>query len=82
MMSDLDRDSKTALEYHDHTLRKNNRPHPKFIRHRTEQKSNQTVKKGLPASLYHRHFLSQLSDPVREGLEIPPMDLPNFNQWA
>lgn len=81
MMSDLDRDSKTVLEDHDRSLRKN-RPRPKFLRRRTGRKSNRTVKKGLPASLYHRRFLSQLSDPAREGLEIPPMDLPNFEQWA
>jgi len=82
MMSDLDRDSKTALESHDRSLRKNNRPHPKFLRRRTEQKSSRTVKKGLPSSLYHHRFLSQLSDPVREGLEILPTELPNFDQWA
>ncbi|KAE9383581.1 hypothetical protein BT96DRAFT_951204 [Gymnopus androsaceus JB14] len=73
-------DSKTVLEDHNHILRKNNRPCPKFLHRRTGQKSNQTVKKGLPASLYHCHFLSQLSDPDREGLEIPPMDLPNSEQ--
>ena len=81
-MSDLDRDYKTVLEDHDCSLRKNNRLRPKFLCCRTGQRSNQTVKKGLPASLYHCHFLLQLSDPAREGLEIPPMDLPNFVQWA
>lgn len=82
MMSDLDRDSEVMINNHLQELRKNARPRPKHIRRRTGKKSNQTVKQKLPASLYHRRFLVQLSDPAKEALQMPTTDLPHFNQWA
>ena len=82
MMSDLDRDSEEVLDSYYRELRKNAKPRPKHVRRRTGNKSNRTIKKKLPASLYHRRFLAQLSDPVKEALQIPTTDLPQFNQWA
>ncbi|KAE9390794.1 hypothetical protein BT96DRAFT_1001931 [Gymnopus androsaceus JB14] len=82
MMRDLNRDSEAVLDSHYCELRKNARPRPKHIHCRTGKKSKQTVKKKLPVSLYHRRFLAQLSDPAKEALQIPTIDLPHFNQWA
>lgn len=81
-MKNLDARTKEVLTAQAREEGKDYRERPTHVRRRVEKTSNRTFRKGLPRSLYHRRYLTKLSSPVKERLEIAHEDIANFDQWA
>ncbi|KAJ3734088.1 hypothetical protein DFJ43DRAFT_1152799 [Lentinula guzmanii] len=82
MMKDLDLRVKEVTDSVARQSGKRILPRPTHIRQRIERKSERTVRKGLPRSLYHHRFLARLPVAVLEDLKIDNQEITGFDQWA
>ncbi|KAJ3715635.1 hypothetical protein DFJ43DRAFT_1007143 [Lentinula guzmanii] len=57
-------------------------PRPSRVRIRTGEKSECTVKRGLPRALYHRRYLQGLNPAVVSQLKPSDVEIPGFAQYT
>ncbi|KAJ3985766.1 hypothetical protein F5890DRAFT_1408768 [Lentinula detonsa] len=55
---------------------------PALIRRRTDRQGIRTLVQHLPRSLYHQRFLNGLCPAALNALEIDPVEIPQWNEWA
>ncbi|KAJ3990821.1 hypothetical protein F5050DRAFT_1582405 [Lentinula boryana] len=82
MMKDLDLRVKEVTDSMARQSGKRILPRPTHTRRRIERKSEWTIRKGLPRSLYHHRFLARLPVAVLEDLKINNKEITGFDQWA
>ncbi|KAJ3990778.1 hypothetical protein F5050DRAFT_1906062 [Lentinula boryana] len=82
MMKDLDLRIKEVTDSMAQQSGKRILPQPTHTRRRIERKSERTIRKGLPRSLYHHRFPARLPVAVLEDLKINNKEITGFDQWA